>query len=48
MIETEVEKALEIYTLEEILEMNDLTIEEALVILVDNGFLELPEVKTVG
>ena len=47
-IEKDVDLALEIYTLEDILEQNDLTVEEALVILVENGFLVLPEVKGIG
>ena len=36
---------LETYTLEEILELNDVTEEEALEYLVTQGFLELPEIE---
>lgn len=36
---------LETYTLSEILEMNDLTEEDCLEFLVEEEFLELPEVK---
>jgi len=46
-IEEEVRQALEVYTLEDILEHNDLTIEEALTILIDQGYIELPEVRPV-
>lgn len=46
-IEDKVSRALSIYSFQEILEQNDLTEEEALVILVENGFLELPEVLSV-
>lgn len=35
---------LETYTLEEILELNDITEEEALDYLVTQGFLNLPEI----
>lgn len=36
---------LETYSLEEILELNDLTPEEALEYLVTQGFVELPEIQ---
>lgn len=39
------ETVLETYSLEEILELNDVTEEEALEFLVTQGFLELPEVQ---
>lgn len=40
-------KVLEVYTLEEILELNDLTTEECLEFLVEEDFLSLPEVLPV-
>jgi len=36
---------LETYSLEEILELNDLTAEECLEFLVDEGYVDLPEIK---
>jgi hypothetical protein len=36
---------LEAYTLSEILEMNDLTEEDALEYLVDQGMVKLPDIK---
>lgn len=36
---------LETYSLEEILEFNDLTTEDCLEFLVEEGYLELPEIK---
>ncbi len=42
-IKEEVSRALAVYSFEEILEENDMTIEEILVILVENGFIALPE-----
>ena len=47
LIEQDVIAALEIFTLDEILEHNDLTVEEALVALVREGLIELPEVRPV-
>lgn len=47
-IEGEVSNALETFSLEEILEQGDLTIEEALTYLIINGLLELPEVTNLG
>jgi hypothetical protein len=41
------ERALAIYTFADILEQNDLTEEEALLLLVENGFIELPGVLSV-
>ena len=41
----EAEHLLEIYTLEEILDHNDLTEADALLFLLDEEFLELPEPK---
>lgn len=41
----EAEGILETYTLEEILEYNDLSLPECLQFLVDEEFLELPEIK---
>jgi hypothetical protein len=38
---------LETYSLEEILELNDITQEEALIFLVDQGFLNIPDPKPV-
>ena len=46
-IEEEVLRALEVYTLEEILEYNDLSLEEALTSLVQEGVIQLPEVRPV-
>lgn len=48
VVEEQVEGALETYSMEEILEMGELTIEEALIHLVLNGNLLLPEVKNVN
>lgn len=42
---TEYTDFLETYSLEEILELNDLTVEDCLEFLVEEGFVELPEVK---
>ena len=36
---------LETYSLEDILELNDLTTEECLEFLVDEGYVDLPEIK---
>jgi len=36
---------LETYSLEDLLELNDLTAEDCLEFLVDEGYLELPEIK---
>ena len=36
---------LETYSLEDILELNDLTAEECLEFLVDEGYVDLPEIK---
>lgn len=36
---------LETYSLDDILELNDLTPEECLEFLVDAGYVELPEIK---
>lgn len=36
---------LEVYTLEELIELNDLTEEDALDYLVTQGFLKLPRIK---
>lgn len=47
LIASDVNAALEIYTLEEILEHNDLTVEEALVALVREGLIELPDLRPV-
>jgi len=43
LIISEYRNILETYTLEDILEMNDLTEEDALEFLVEEGFIELPE-----
>lgn len=40
-----VNAALELYTLEEILEHNDLAVNEVLLMLVENGTVSLPEVE---
>lgn len=36
---------LETYSLEEILELNDLTLEDCLEFLVEEGYVELPDIK---
>lgn len=46
-IREDVEDTLETYSFEDILEENDLSIEDAIVILVENGFIALPGVKIV-
>jgi hypothetical protein len=38
-------KFLEVYTLEEILAYNDLTVEELLEMLIESGYIKLPEVE---
>ena len=40
-----VELVMEVYTLEEILEANDVTQEEALIALVEVGLVKLPEIQ---
>lgn len=45
LLMTEYTDFLETYSLEEILELNDLTAEDCLEFLVEEGFVELPEVK---
>lgn len=47
LIEQDVSAALEIFTLEDILEHNDLTVEEALVALIREGIIELPDIRPV-
>jgi len=39
---TDVEHALEAYDFEEIVEMNDKTIEDVLMVLVEAGYIKLP------
>jgi len=39
---------LETYSLEEILELNDLTTEDVLELLVEEGYVTLPEVKPLN
>lgn len=36
---------LDVYSLEDILELNDLTLEEALIYLHEEGYLKLPSIK---
>jgi len=43
----EIKSLLEIYTLDDILEHNDITLEEALAILVEEGKIVIPEVRPV-
>lgn len=38
-------KFLEVYTLDEILAYNDLTVEELLEMLIESGYIKLPEVE---
>jgi hypothetical protein len=38
-------KFLEVYSLEEILAYNDLTVEELLEMLIESGYIKLPEVE---
>jgi hypothetical protein len=40
-----VNAALELYTLEEILEHNDVSVTELLLLLVENGTVSLPEIE---
>jgi hypothetical protein len=44
-LEKAVEHSLDIYTLEEILDYNDVTVSELLVMLVQDGTIKLPEVE---
>jgi thiazole synthase ThiGH ThiG subunit len=46
-IEIDVERALETITVEDLLADNDLTIVQALAILVDEGFIVLPDIKAL-
>lgn len=39
---------LDVYTLEEILELNDLTTEDCLEFLLEEGYLKLPPIKPLG
>jgi len=41
----EAESILQVYDLVDILELNNLTLEDALCFLVDQEFIELPEIK---
>jgi hypothetical protein len=43
----ELENILEVYTLEEIAELNDLSPSEVLQFLVDQEFIELPEILPI-
>lgn len=43
----QIQKLLDVYTLEEVLLRADVTIEDALLFLVSEGMLQLPEVKPV-
>ena len=45
MNEHEIEGVLDCYTLEEILEYNDLSLQDALLFLVEQEFLELPKYR---
>ncbi len=42
---SKLENLLEVYTLEEILEYNDITVEELLEMLLETGYIKLPEVE---
>lgn len=44
---TDIENILDIYTIEEILEQNDLTVADALEFLSEQEFLELPDPRPV-
>jgi hypothetical protein len=44
---TQYTNTLEVYSLEEILELNDVTEEEALEFLVTQDFLRLPNIKAI-
>jgi hypothetical protein len=46
-IEDEVRQALEVYSLDDILDYNDITLEEAITKLIIEGHIELPEVRPV-
>jgi len=43
----QIEKALDIYTAEEIFELNDMTVDEVLLILIQKGIIVLPETLPV-
>lgn len=43
----EIEKILQTYTFQEVLEINELTEEDVLLFLVEEEFLELPEPKPI-
>ena len=47
LFEEEVAKALDVYSLEEILEHNDLDPQSLLVLLLQEGFIVLPEVRSI-
>jgi len=44
---TDYSAVLEVYSLSDILELNDITEEEALETLVEQGFLRLPEIRAI-
>lgn len=44
---TEYDSTLEVYSLEEVLELNDKTPEEALEYLVTSGYISLPDVRAM-
>lgn len=44
---TEVSTALEVYSLEEILELNDITAEEVLIYLVEERVIKLPDIHAL-
>lgn len=46
-IKEDLDNALQTYTVEDILEHNDLTIEDALFLLLNEGYIILPETKPV-
>ena len=39
---------LDVYSLEQLLELNDLTTEECLEFLVDEGYIELPRIRPLA
>lgn len=44
----EIERLLELYGLEELLENNDMTVAQALSILVEEGYIELPDYRPLA
>lgn len=43
----DVKRVLDVFSLEEVIEQNDLTVEELLVLLVEGGVLKLPDIEAL-